>query len=234
MTARPMEGYAAVYAQTPISKRKPVSSNQLIGMPRWSASIALLAIGTIYYLVSGQLRIGPPWLLLALEAAGIVGLFISRRLGMHIATRRIALVLTGVVTLAVSTSALFLVTRLTGGKEPATRLLRDAGLIWTFNVLVFAIWYWEIDAGGPAKRQRGHHASSDFVFPQMAFDDNESARWVPEFLDYLFLAFNTSTAFSPTDTLVLSRRVKVLMMYQSLVSLVIIAVLVARGINTLQ
>lgn len=224
-----MEGYAAVYAQTPISKRKPVSSNLLIGMPRWPTSIALVAIGTIYYLVSDQLRTGPPWLLLALEAVGIIVLFISRRLGMHITTQRIALFLTGVVMLAVSTSALFLVTRHTGGKEPAARRLRDAGLIWTFNVLVFAIWYWEIDAGGPAKRQRGHHDSSDFVFPQMAFDDDESVRWSPE-----FLVFNTSTAFSPTDTLFLSRRVKMLMMYQSLVSLVIIAVLVAREINTLQ
>jgi uncharacterized membrane protein len=228
-----MEEQAAMYARTPIPKRAPPPDG-LAGMPRWPASIALLAMGAIYYLVSAQLRIGPPWLLLALEAVATVALAILRRVGMHLATRKLALGLTGLVTVAVSTSALFLVTRLTGGKEPASRLLRDAGLVWLFNILVFATWYWEIDAGGPTKRQRGHHASADFVFPQMAFDDEESARWSPEFLDYLFLAFNTSTAFSPTDTLVLSRRVKVLMMYQSLVSLVIIAVLIARGINTLQ
>lgn len=224
-----------MYARAPIRKReRPPEGFVGIGMPRWPAGIAALVIGALYFLVSSQLRVGPPWLLLAVEliAVGLLALF--RRLGMHLATRRVALTLTILVTVAVSTSAVFLVTRLPGGKEPASRLLRDAALVWVLNIIVFALWYWEVDGGGPARRHRGHHASSDFVFPQMVFDDEESAMWVPDFLDYLFLAFNTSTAFSPTDTLVLSRRAKVLMMYQALVSLLIISVLVARGINTLK
>ncbi len=200
-------------------------------MPRWPSALAFLATGVIYFLVSGRFRFGPPWLLLALEAAVSIPLVITRLMGLHHLSRRLAILLTGMVTLAVSSSAVYLVTRLPGGREPAPGLLRNAGLIWIFNILVFAVWYWEIDAGGPGKRRRGHHASSDFVFPQMAFDDEESQAWSPEFFDYLFLSFNTSTAFSPTDTLVLSRRAKALMMCQALVSLVIISVLIARAIN---
>ena len=206
----------------------------MIGMPRWPALVVVLIIGAIYFVIPAPLRIGPPWLLLAVGVVAVVMLIVLRRLEMHLATRKIAVALTALLTLAVTISAIFLVTRLPGGKVTAPHLLRDAGLVWILNILVFALWYWEIDAGGPGKRHRGHHASTDFVFPQMAFDDETSRQWSPEFFDYLFVAFNTSTAFSPTDTLVLSRRVKVLMMYQSLVSLLIISVLIARAINTLQ
>jgi uncharacterized membrane protein len=117
---------------------------------------------------------------------------------------------------------------------PARVLLQGAALIWVANVLTFAVWYWEIDGGGPARRHRAAHEPTDFLFPQVAAADPELAKgWSPRFVDYVFLAFNTSTAFSPTDTLVLSRRAKALMMIQSLISLLVIAVLAARAINTL-
>ena len=192
-------------------KRDTAAAKGVIGVPRWPASIAILAIGARYFLVPARVRIGPPWLVLAIGGVAGLTLIVLRRLGMYLATRKVAIGLTGALTLSVSISAFFLVTRLPGGKEPAPHLLREAALIWILNVLVFALWYWEIDGGGPHKRRRGHHASSDFVFPQMALDDEASANWSPDFLDYLFLAFNTSTAFSPTDTLVLSRVAKVLM-----------------------
>jgi hypothetical protein len=223
-----------MYARAPLPKRNPPPPDGSTGMPRWPASIAILAIGALYFLVPARVRIGPPWLVFAIGVIAAVTLFVLRRLGMHLATRNLAIALTITLTLAISTSAVFLVTRLPGGKEPAPHLLREAALVWVLNVLIFALWYWEIDGGGPHKRQRGHHASSDFVFPQMALSDDESMNWSPDFLDYLFLSFNTSTAFSPTDTLVLSRVAKVLMMYQAAISLVIISVLIARGINTLQ
>lgn len=101
------------------------------------------------------------------------------------------------------------------------------------NILAFAVWYWEIDGGGPARRHPGRHSSTDFAFPQQQDDDGLVEGWSPGFVDYLFLAFNTSIAFSPTDTLVLSRRAKLLMMAQALISLVVLAVLAARAINTL-
>ncbi len=108
-----------------------------------------------------------------------------------------------------------------------------AALLWVINVATFAVWYWEIDGGGPAQRRRQEHRSEDFLFPQMNLGDKSARDWSPGFLDYLFLAFNTSTAFSPTDTAVLSRRAKVLMMVQALLSLLILAVLVSRAINAL-
>lgn len=116
---------------------------------------------------------------------------------------------------------------------PALTLLGDAALIWAMNVITFAVWYWEIDGDGPASRRRDRHASEDFLFPQIARDRDEARDWSPGFVDYLFLAFNTSTAFSPTDTAILSRRAKVTTMAQSLISLAVVAVLIGRAVNTL-
>ena len=112
-------------------------------------------------------------------------------------------------------------------------MLRDAALLWIINVATFSVWYWESDGGGPALRHREGHRSGDFLFPQMNLGGGVARGWSPGFFDYVFLAFNTSTAFSPTDTSVLSRRAKVLMMLQALLSLVILAVLVSRAINAL-
>ena len=99
--------------------------------------------------------------------------------------------------------------------------------------MLFAFWYWETDAGGPIERHRGGapYQSADLVFPQRQHDGTDD--WIPEFLDYLFFSFNSSTAFSPTDTLVMSRRMKVLMMVQSLISLAVLAVVAARAVNAL-
>jgi uncharacterized membrane protein len=119
------------------------------------------------------------------------------------------------------------------GQTPAQKLLQDAALLWVINVVTFAVWYWEIDGGGLAERRRKGHVSEDFLFPQMNFDYKAVRAWFPGFLDYVFLAFDTSTAFSPTDTAILSRRAKVLMIVQALLSVVILAVLVSRAINTL-
>lgn len=121
-----------------------------------------------------------------------------------------------------------------GGRGDAARFVALLRADLIANVLTFALWYWDIDGGGPAHRHPGRHASSDFAFPQQQLDDDGLVEgWSPGFIDYLFLAFNTSTAFSPTDTIVLSRHAKVLMMLRSSISLVVIGILVARAINTL-
>ena len=126
-------------------------------------------------------------------------------------------------------------------REAPGALLRAAGSLWVTNVLVFALWYWRLDAGGPHERDR--HVgllNSSFLFPQMLKPGNqdrdigpESSTWAPHFVDYLFLAFNTSTAFSPTDTAVLSRSAKLGMMTQGLISLAIVVLLAARGVGIL-
>lgn len=201
---------------------------------RWQAAVALLAIGLIYLALPQRLRLGPSWLVLLVVAALLVPLFVAHVGGFHAFTFWLGRLVTLVVTLAVALSAAFLTTRIPGSKSAGGDLLRDAVLLWASNVIAFALWYWELDGGGPGRRRLGSYASDDFVFPQLQQDPAHGAdRWLPDFLDYLFLAFNTSTAFSPTDTLVLSRRAKVLMMCQSAISLLIIAVLAARAINTL-
>jgi uncharacterized membrane protein len=118
-------------------------------------------------------------------------------------------------------------------------LLRAAAGLWACNVLVFAVWYWRLDAGGPNQRDlQGSHTDGAFLFPQMVMDPVLKAAageedWRPGFVDYLFLAFNTSTAFSPTDVPVLSRWAKGMMMVQSSISFTTVVILAARAVNIL-
>jgi hypothetical protein len=194
---------------------------------------ALLLVGVAYALVSARFTIGPPWLVLAIVAAGSAVVAVLHWRGRFRERRIVSVSLMVVATTAVGVSAAIVLGALLSGREQAGNLLLSAALLWVGNILVFSLWYWELDAGGPHLRQSGPNASTDFLFPQMASTGDRTEGWCPEFFDYLFLAFNTSTAFSPTDTMVLARRAKVLMMLQSLISLVTIAVLAARAINTL-
>jgi uncharacterized membrane protein len=137
------------------------------------------------------------------------------------------------VTLALTVSAGFLVEALIDHSLDALTLLVSGVLLWASNILTFALWYWEVDGGGPAHRHATGCGSTDFAFPQRVLNEPALAHWMPDFVDYLFLAFNTNTAFSPTDTMVLERRAKLMMMYQSVLSLTTIVVLVARAINAI-
>jgi hypothetical protein len=199
----------------------------------WPALLGLIAVGAAYALVSGRLTLGPPWLLLIVLLGASTAMLISRVRGLHHLTRRVGLLVSAVAALMVAASAVLLLQQLLRGGFPPETLFQDAMLLWTSNVVAFALLYWELDAGGPAHRLPGVRVSSEFVFPQQAVSGGTPPHWTPEFVDYLFLAFNTSTAFSPTDTMVVGRRAKGLMMAQSVVSLVTIAVLAARAINTL-
>jgi hypothetical protein len=152
----------------------------------------------------------------------------------------------GVITAALIASLIFLVQGLPKHTQPPEALLRSAGGLWLCNILVFSLWYWRLDAGGPHAREgtKGTLRSA-FLFPQMLdrgddpSDDTLELRqksgrmWAPQFIDYLFLAFNTSTAFSPTDTAVLSRPAKLGMMAQSMISLAILVLIAARAVNIL-
>jgi hypothetical protein len=212
----------------------PSRSHRLQGLRSlMPAVLAVLAIGAIYLIVSAPLSPGPRGLVLALIGVLLVPLFVTRWRGHLHLTRAFAFLILGIVTVALLSSVVILVAQLLSGSLGAPTLLGDAALIWVANVLTFALWYWEIDSDGPAKRHHDGYASSDFVFPQVALGLAAHPPWCPGFVDYLFLAFNTSTAFSPTDTLVLSRRSKILMMLQATLSLLVLAVLAARAINTL-
>lgn len=214
-----------------MSTKKPGKGSRYVA--RWPSFMVFITIGIIYFLVPEQLAVGPSWLLLGLIVLILIPLHLAHARDHHDLVRWLVLILLGAVTLMVASSALLLLTQLPGRRTSAPWLLVDAALIWVANVLTFALWYWEIDSGGPVRRGQNAYTSTDFVFPQMAAQTPSSSSWSPALVDYLFLAFNTSTAFSPTDTMVLSRRAKLLMMGQSLISLVVVVVLAARAVNTL-
>jgi hypothetical protein len=203
------------------------------GVPRWPATVALLAVGVLLALVSSQLTLGPSWLPLAVILVLSVPLTIASLWGRHEWRRMLSFIALVTITVAVAAAAVILIRQLLQGSVEASYLLSGAGAIWAANLLTFSIWYWEIDGGGPSERSRDGHLSTDFLFPQMQIGDGTVKGWWPGFIDYMFVAFNASTAFSPTDTLILSRRAKVLMMVQSLISAVTVVVIAARAINTL-
>lgn len=207
--------------------------------PRWPALVAVLAAGGLYAALPGYLAVGPRWLLPTL--AGVLALIsvITHRVGYHRANVIAGHAISAVLTVFMLWSVGVLITALPAHRESAPALLRSAGALWGTNVLVFALWYWRLDAGGPHQRDlRNGHDTGAFLFPQMTLDgpagcEHDGQPWSPEFIDYLFLAFNTSTAFSPTDVPVLSRWAKGLMMGQSVISLTVIAILAARAVNVL-
>ncbi len=207
---------------------------QKVRESRWPAFVAMLAVAFLYLALPERLSYGPAWLLLVIIVLLLIPIFFTYRLGHYNVTRMLTFAANGAITLALIGSLILLVQGLPQHKDPPGTLLFSAGALWITNVLVFALWYWKLDAGGPLGRdQPGGAAKSSFLFPQMVRQSDADKRWSPEFIDYLFLAFNTSTAFSPTDTAVLSRWAKAVMMLQSLISLSIIALLAARAVNVL-
>ncbi len=204
------------------------------GVPRWPAAVALLSIGVSYVALSGYVAFGPRAWLPGFMSVLLVPLLVAHAKGHYRLARGIGFVLLIVTTASVILRVFFLVSTISARGASASSVLVDAILIWVSTVVTFAVWYWEIDGGGPAERRMDAHASEDFLFPQMDQQDGKRAvGWAPGFLDYLFLAFNTSAAFSPTDTPVLSRRAKFLTMVQSVLSLIVIVVLVGWALNVL-
>lgn len=197
---------------------------------RWAALIGTVVIGLFYFALPERLTFGPSWLLLAVEAVVILPLLLIRRSNHPLAPRTIrilALVLLGAVTAGLACSIALLILNLSA--EKGSSLLRNAALLWGTNILVFALWYWEIDGGGPVKRHHSGHKAADFMFPQQV--DGNTSGWVALFVDYLFLAFTGATALSPADTFPLTRQAKLLMMIEAMLSMIIIVLLAARAVN---
>jgi uncharacterized membrane protein len=207
--------------------------------PRWPATLALLAVGGLRFALPSSLAAGPEWLILVVVAIMLIPTIVARRLGNHLMNQALGYAITSVITLDMSWSLYLLIKALPSHKEAPQTLLISAAALWVTNILVFASWYWRLDAGGPREREiRGVHTDGAFLFPQMTLDqsakrDMGEECWSPGFVDYLFLAFNTSTAFSPTDVPVLSRWAKLLMMVQALISFATVALLAARAVNIL-
>jgi hypothetical protein len=204
----------------------------------WPSALALLVLGLTYALVSDRLTFGPPALILIGVLVALALTYGLRRRGKLAAQRVVALAMLTITTLAVAGSAIFLLVAPGISDVSPLQLLRDALLLWIGNLLNFALWYWEIDGGGPVHRElHPDPPSTDFAFPpqqQAALSGQKDLDWAPMLLDYLFLAFTSSSTFGPTDTLVMARRAKALMMLQCSLSLIIFGGVVARAVGKLQ
>jgi hypothetical protein len=207
-------------------------TQEKLNEPRWPAFLTMMAAGILYWALPERLSVGPGWLLLAIIFILLAGIVISYRRGYVRVMRTLTLIANALLTVALVASLLLLIHGLPLHLESPKELFRSACVLWVTNILIFALWYWKLDAGGPLARDRSRgNLNSSFLFPQMTRPPGPGPAWSPQFMDYLFLAFNTSTAFSPTDTSVLSRWAKVGMMLQALISLLIVALLAGRAVN---
>jgi hypothetical protein len=207
--------------------------------PRGQAVLAFLAICAIYLALPRNLVLGPIWLLPTLIVVLLVPTVVSHRVGKQSLNRTLGFVINGITTLALIGSVILLVRALPSHRESPIQMLRSGGLLWLTNVIVFALWYWRLDGGGPTLRQKEKKfGSTSFLFPQMQIPQDERgqfecARWRPRFIDYLFVAFTQSSTFGPTDSPLLARWAKVLAMVQILISLTIIVLLISRAVGVL-
>ncbi len=203
----------------------------------WPAQATVLAAIALQLTLPERLTLGPRWLLPALEGLLVVGLIVAspRQLEFeHPRRRRVAVSMIAFVSFANIFSLLELSKSLLHHRVEDGRSLIIAGVvIWLTNFIIFALWYWEIDRGGPGVRASGHDGAPDFLFPQMSDDRIEPLFWRPRFIDYLYVSLTNAAAFSPTDTMPLTPMAKSVMGIQSLVSLVTIGLIVSRAVNIL-
>ena len=210
----------------------------------WPARTAILVAMALYLTLPDRLTVGPAWLPAVLEACLLVPLTVMapiRHTTEVKLQRLLSFALIALINLANIGSLVLLLAALlhhgvalSGHPLDGQTLLLASLQIWLTNVLVFALWYWELDRGGPIDRRRATHRQPDFLFPQMSTPGCGAPTWVPHFVDYLYVSFTNATAFSPTDTLPLTPWAKLLMMVQSLASLFTVALVAARAVNILQ
>jgi hypothetical protein len=203
------------------------------------AALAVLALPTILTLLPARYQLMPrtfPFLAAAALAITMLGAEFApphplwARLEHYTAV--IVLPLATIVELVLLALLLRDMAKVHSGISGLT-LLTTSIAIWTTNILVFALAYWQLDRGGPEGRATGWQGRTDFTFPRGDPSDNVPADWQPEFADYLALGFNTSAAFSPTDVLPLTPRAKMMMVTQSIISLITVIAVGARAINIL-
>jgi uncharacterized membrane protein len=226
---------AARVAQVPVGVAwRGVTSEE----PRIQVTIAVATAIGLMLALPARVAIRPRWVLLALAILLLIAVFVAQTARFEHRTRLLraaSLLLIGFMSLANATSGIRLIVdlvRVQGITKPA-ELLLTGGAIWLTNVIVFGIWYWEFDRGGPLERAAGSQPYPDFVFPQMTSPELAPADWEPGFVDYLYVSFTNAMAFSPTDTMPMTRWAKLTMLLQSLISVVTLVLVVARAVNIL-
>ena len=220
--------------------------DQKFGEPRWLPAAAVLTAAALYVTMPSRfigsssayltaVRIGIPILALALMAP-LALTAPKTRLVYSVKRRTAAIAILALISAANAVSIILLVhVILTGNHINGRELVRAAIHIWCVNVLVFALWFWQFDRGGPmARRDLENRTVPDFLFPQQTAPEFAPPNWQPNFIDYLYVSFTNSTAFSPTDTMPLTRWTKVLMLVQSTSSLLLLVMVAARAVNILK
>ena len=218
-------------------RKKPFWHHTHRGEPRWPISLVVLTVIFLQWTLPASLNVANAKLVCGLEAVilVVVNILNPSRISSHETwPRRLNLALLILMSVANLVSIGNLIHELLiSGVSDAKELLLTGGAIWLTNVVVFALWYWEFDRGGPGARAEARNHVPDFMFPQMSDPDLAEPHWAASFFDYLYLSFTNSSAFSPTDVLPLRRWAKALMLTQSLTSLVVVALVIARAVNIL-
>jgi uncharacterized membrane protein len=221
-----------------LSKRG-ISAAEELGRddPLWPGQLAILAALVLYFVLPPKLTIGPNWIVPSAELLVLAALVAAtpRRGRTRRRRRVIALTVVLVATLA-NLVAVGLLTHylITGGHARGADLINGGLLIWCTNTLLFAVWFWELDRGGPVPPRDGEPPlAPDFLFPQMTDAKYAEPGWKPRFSDYLYVSLTNQTAFSPTDTMPLTTRAKLLMGVQGVASLITVGIIVARAVNIL-
>ena len=203
----------------------------------WPARGAIVVATILYLFLPNELIPGPRWVAPGLEMAILLVLttFTPHRTKQASPLRRVLVIaLVALVTDANLINLGLLVHALLQGGVQNGRLLILASIgIWLTNVIVFGLWYFELDRGGPNQRHNPAHREPDFLFPQMSTPGAGRPDWSPSFLDYLYVSFTNATAFSPTDTMPMTAAAKGLMGVQSAASLLTVALVAARAVNIL-
>jgi hypothetical protein len=208
------------------------------GEHRWQMGAAVVIAIGLQLSLPAHLAIKPHYVVPIIEGAILLGLFVAsparfvkHSTGLHVS----ALALIGLISADTAISAGLLVHEIVSGTaDSAPRLLLQGVAIWLTNVIAFGLWYWQFDRGGPVARAHATRKHPDLLFPQMQQPDIASPDWEPTFFDYLYTSFTNATAFSPTDTMPLSSRAKLLMMAESTSALLISVLVIARAVGALQ
>ena len=210
--------------------------------PRWAVILAILAAAAMPFALPRSLSVLPQWIVATIVCVLMIAALVTHTIRQPRLNEFFGYAELFVLTTAQIYSLVTLIGALPQHLEVAKRLLESVGVLWVTNVIIFALWYWRVDAGGPnARDSRAAHVDGAFLFPQMAMiapgtngkSIAEVENWRPQFVDYLALSFYTATAFSPTDVPVLSRWAKMMMMVQAITSLATVGLLAARAVNIL-
>jgi hypothetical protein len=225
-----------------VSDPTPAWQRRTDGENRWSAAAAIIAMIALQVWISSELDLYPGWILPTIEGLLLIALLVANPGRVNREEKALRLLGLGLVSAASAANAVaagvliyeIVTNHSTLGDMTPARLLLTGGGVWLTNVVVFALWFWELDSGGPAARANHTKEHPDFLFPQMTAPEQARHDWEPAFADYLYVSFTNATAFSPTDTMPLTRWAKLAMMFQAMISVALVALVVARAINILE